>query len=178
MRTKSMIDRYAQNSWLDPRIEIRESNIHGKGSFARSLIRAGEIVVVWGGNVFTIDDVKSGKLKPGTIAAISEHLVLASPLDAPENPDQYLNHSCDPNLWMHDEVTLAARRDILPGEELTADYAMWEWDEDWVAPWKCSCSSVSCRGMITGGDWRLAELQERYHGHFSPFINERIAKLI
>ena len=31
--------------------------------------------------------------------------------------------------------------------------------------------------VVTGNDWRLLELQERYAGHFSPFINARIAKL-
>ena len=41
----------------------------------------------------------------------------------------YTNHSCDPNVWMQDEVTLAARRDIAIGEELTIDYAMIEGDE-------------------------------------------------
>lgn len=35
-----------------------------------------------------------------------------------------LNHACDSNLWMADEVTLIARRHIVSGEELTVDYAL------------------------------------------------------
>ncbi len=35
-----------------------------------------------------------------------------------------LNHSCDSNLWMADEATVVARRDIAAGEELTLDYAL------------------------------------------------------
>jgi hypothetical protein len=169
--------KYAWNSWIDPRLEIRASNIHGQGSFARTQIKAGEIVTIWGGELFMLAEVKAGKTKPGTIAAIAEHLVLASPPNAPDTPDQYLNHSCDPNVWMQDEVTLIARRAILPDEELTADYALWEADEDWVMLWQCRCGSPLCRRIITGRDWRLPALQERYGGHFSPFINTRITRL-
>jgi hypothetical protein len=38
--------------------------------------------------------------------------------------EHFLNHSCDPNVWMEDEVTLAARRDLGVGEELTAVCAL------------------------------------------------------
>jgi uncharacterized protein len=92
-------------------------------------------------------------------------------------PDHYLNHSCDPNVWMVDEVTLAARRDMAKGEELAADYALWEEDENHVMRWTCSCGSPFCRGRVTGRDWRLRDLRERYRWHFSPFINDRIACL-
>lgn len=33
-----------------------------------------------------------------------------------------LNHSCDPNTWLHG-LDLTARRGIAKGEELTIDYA-------------------------------------------------------
>jgi hypothetical protein len=78
---------------------------------------------------------------------------------------------------MTDEVTLVARRDIAQDEELTADYAMWEADENHVMRWACVCGSPRCRGRVTGQDWRLPELPQRYRGHFSPLINQRIARL-
>jgi uncharacterized protein len=60
----------------------------------------------------------------------------------------------------------------------------WRWRFDYalatVSPeWRmeCHCGAASCRGVVTGNDWQLAELQERYRGHFSPFINARIAAL-
>lgn len=89
----------------------------------------------------------------------------------------FMNHSCDPNCWMQDEHTLAARRDIAAGEELTADYVFWKADDSDVARFACRCGSPLCRGRVTGRDWRLPDLQQRYAGHFSPFINERIRKL-
>lgn len=168
---------YRSTSWIDPRIEVRESGSSGRGSFARAPIRAGEIVTIWGGQVFSTDDVAAGKTKKGTVAAIAENLVMASPAGAPDAEDQFLNHSCDPNVWLQDAVTLVARRDIAAGEELTADYVLWEYDEEHIARWSCNCGSPLCRGKITGRDWQRADLQARYHGHFSPFINERIARL-
>jgi uncharacterized protein len=39
----------------------------------------------------------------------------------------------------------------------------------------CHCASTLCRGVVTANDWQLPVLQERYAGHFSPFINARIA---
>src|ERR1041385_6678831 len=88
-----------------------------------------------------------------------------------------LNHSCDSNLWMADEVTLVARRDILPGEEITVDYALFTTSPEWTLGKLCQCGSPVCRHTITGNDWRRIDVQERYAGHFSPFINERIARL-
>jgi hypothetical protein len=78
---------------------------------------------------------------------------------------------------MEDEVTLVTRRPIEAGEELSADYAMWETDENWISQWRCQCGSVHCRGTITGKDWRRHELQTKYQGHFLPLINERIRRL-
>jgi hypothetical protein len=79
---------------------------------------------------------------------------------------------------MSDAVTLSAWRDIPTGEELTIDYCLFEDDEDHAPPWSCRCASALCRGRFTGRDWRRTDLQERYKGHFSPFINRRIRALI
>jgi len=50
--------KYNLQSWIDPRIEIRPSPVGGQGMFARELIKAGEIVIVWGGIVLTKEDIK------------------------------------------------------------------------------------------------------------------------
>jgi hypothetical protein len=161
-------------AWIDPRIAVRPSPIHGRGMFAAEPIRAGEVVIIWGGELFTAEDIRACKARMSSVAALDEDVYLADPVDDPDGPDYFLNHSCDPNVWMRDAVTLIARRDITPGEELTADYALWEADDDWTLPEECCCGSRLCRTIITGGDWRLAALQERYAGHFSPLLNRRI----
>lgn len=78
---------------------------------------------------------------------------------------------------MRDEVTVVARRAIAAGEELTIDYALQSGLLVDVLGETCRCSSPVCRGVITGNDWQLKELQERYQGHFSPFLNERIRSI-
>jgi len=88
--------------------------------------------------------------------------------------DYFINHSCDSNTWMKDAYTLVARRDIEVGEEITADYALWEADPDFISKWECHCGSPICRHKVTGKDWQLPEIQERYTGHFSPLINKKI----
>ena len=64
---------------------------------------------------------------------------------------------------------------ILPGEEVTIDYAMCDgtaYDE-----FDCACGAATCRGRVTGADWRNPALWERYAGHFSPYLERRIAAL-
>jgi uncharacterized protein len=95
------------------------------------------------------------------------------PPDDRTAPEAFLNHSCDPNVWMADEVTLVARRAIAPLEELTIDYALFELDRSWTARWLCQCGSALCRGSVTGRDYELAELQARYGRHFHPMVLRR-----
>jgi len=37
-----------RDSWFSPKIEIRPSPTHGKGTFALSAIKPGEVVEIWG----------------------------------------------------------------------------------------------------------------------------------
>jgi hypothetical protein len=172
-----MARRYRQTSWLDPRIELRVSALGGSGSFATAPIAAAERVIEWGGLVLGQAELLTARLRPDSVIPIAEGLFIATPADETDLRDFYLNHACDPTLWMLDEVSFAARRDIAAGEELTADYAYWQDEDGYVPAWSCGCGSPLCRGKVTGADWRLPELQARYRGHFSPFVNERIARL-
>lgn len=163
-------------SWLDPRVEIRSSSIEGRGLFARSAIAAGEIIEQWSGTPITDAELANIASREGRYnsAAIGEgvHLLLAL-----DDPIGFGNHSCDPNLWMGDATTVLARRNIAPDEELTIDYATHTVSAGWRMASDCHCGSPLCRHVIAGNDWQRAELQERYAGHFSPFINALIRNL-
>ena len=41
----------------------------------------------------------------------------------------------------------------------------------------CRCGSPLCRGRVTDSDWRIPELQERYDGWFSWYLQRRIVRL-
>jgi len=171
---------YPKTSWVDARIEVRDSSIAGKGGFAREFIREGEIVAVIGGTVFTEEEFKEFAKTASQYDAIqigeALHLVDLSP-DSRANNGSF-NHSCDSILWMQDENTLVARRDIQADEEVTVDYALFTALPGEIIETSCRCSSASCRQSITGEDWKLADVQKQYQGHFSPFINTRITNII
>lgn len=165
-------------SWIDPRLEARESPIHGRGVFTKNKITEGEIVIIWGGTLYSPEDIRAGKATEHSWAAIADGIYLGHPIEQGNSTDDFVNHSCDPNVWMLDEITLAARRDIAPEEEITADLVMWwEPDEEDVASWGCNCGLPNCRKIFTSRDWRITELQEKYKEHFVPYINERIEQL-
>src|ERR1051326_6068707 len=167
--------RYPSKTWIDPRIEIRTSPLEGRGMFATAPIQAGEKVVVFGGGYTDEEGAREAQREKKFVMQWDENIYSVEGSGVAEG--YFINHSCDPNTWMQDAFTLIARRDIQTGEELTADYALWEADEKYVSQWECHCHVPLCRKRVTGKDWRVKELQERYQGHFSPLLNKRIQQL-
>jgi uncharacterized protein len=161
---------YLERSLVNSDVDVRASTIDGKGLFARRAFLPGETVLVLGGT--PIDDRELAEIVPRSSLAIEEGLNL---MQADDDRARFGNHSCDPNCWMADEVTVVTRREVAKGEELTQDYALASVHPHWTM--KCRCGSDLCRGLVTGSDWKLPELQLSYRNHFSPFINRRIALL-
>jgi len=162
----------SERSWLSPKATTKKSPIHNLGLFANALIRKGEVVAILGGTSLTDKEVdrkiSHGERYDGVTLGRDVNLNIA-PKDW---PGIYGNHSCDPNLWMKDEVTIVSRRDVQPDEELTTDYAMYTISPKWSMD--CTCASSLCRRVVTGNDWKLPDLQARYRGHFSPVVEKLI----
>ena len=173
--TSIMLNEYPKESWIHPGVEIRPSALHGKGLFAKEPLNAGEIVVIWGGDYFTQAELEERDLTGKIVMQLDVDLFSIE--EPGDDPTYFMNHSCDPNVWMDDAITLVARRNVQCDEELTVDYALFEADEESQTSWTCSCASPLCRKRVTGRDWRLPECQSRYQGHFLPLINRRIADL-
>lgn len=114
---------------------------------------------------------------------IAEDLVIgAANADEIEDVDLF-NHSCEPNAGIRGQILLAAMRDIAAGEEITFDYATVlcrspheESAEDKSRPYgfECKCGTPTCRGRITVDDWRIPDLQRKYAGWFSWYLQEKI----
>lgn len=172
--------RWLPTSWYDPRVEILPSGIQGGGMRVLAAIRAGETVGIIGGTPMTDAEfaVFRATVQRYNAAQIGENLHLVDLIQTPDQVAGSLNHSCDSNLWMNDEVTMVARRDIAAGEELTIDYALMTSDPTWRLDRPCQCGSPVCRRSVTGDDWRLPEVRRRYAGHFAPFLNVRIHTLV
>jgi len=92
-----------------------------------------------------------------------------------DHPFWNMNHSCEPNAgfvnWGRIEggvVMIAAYQDIVPGEQITADYSTFTTCYDGTpvgGAWHmkpCMCGKHSCRGTITGFEALPRSLQDRY----------------
>ena len=86
----------------------------------------------------------------------------------------FSNHSCEPNIAVQGQIVFVATRDIAADEELTHD---WATTDDDTYEMRCNCGAASCRGTITGQDWRKPELQEKYCGRFSWYLQRKIDAL-
>ena len=84
---------------------------------------------------------------------------------------QYLNHSCDPNIYVdvnrHEFICL---RDIEANEEITFFYPSTEWAMEQV--FDCVCRSANCLGKIKGAMHLNKEVLPRYK--FTPHIMEKL----
>jgi uncharacterized protein len=159
----------AVTMWFDRRLAMRASPIHGIGTFATDLIRAGErLFWVTGGIVYTTEDWRTGRVQLAgeqyNEDQIGDDLFIATP----KAVAYYMNHSCDPNV-----LNGTAWRDIAAGEEITTDFAYCIAAPHYLLE-PCKCGSPLCRGRVTGNDWRLPELQRRYRGYFTPYIERLI----
>jgi SET domain-containing protein len=164
-------------SYRSPKTEVRESKIHGRGLFATADIAKGEVVAIKGGHI--IDRETLGReITPrlGSVEIQIDDDLFIAPVteDQREMSMLYSNHSCDPNVGIRGEITFVAMRDIRPGEELTHDWAMTD-NDDYSLP--CHCGAPNCRKILTGKDWRRPELQKRYAGYFSAYLEKKIAAL-
>jgi uncharacterized protein len=163
---------YLPETWYDPRLTLGPSPTHGTGMFATADFAEGEVIMIWGGQLYTRAQLEAGQVPDCSYSFIDEDILMAAPQ---EGMDYFVNHSCDPNVWMVEPVTVVARRPIAAGEEIVGDYAVWEGSADYVLT-PCTCGSPLCRGTVTGNDWQRPELQVRYAGHFLPYLNRRIAR--
>jgi uncharacterized protein len=164
---------YLPRTWVSPKLVGGRSRIHGNGVLAREPLRRGEKLMVFGGMVITAADIDTELYRARSVWLVGENRYLALLESDPEpSLDENLNHSCDPNAWLADEVTLVARRAIQPGEEITLDQGTWNFDEGeyiWDQD-HCSCGAAPCRKTLTHNDWKRPELRKRYGSHFHPFL--------
>lgn len=171
---------YLRNTWLHSSLVPRPSPIHGTGIFTTTDIKEGDVIMIWGGIVIPQNEYDDTwqKYRNGSVVQISEDYYLGAAIDDEQLLDEYLNHSCDPNTWLIDEVTVAARRNISAGEEITLDSATWNDDdeEEYSDDGFCTCGAIICRKRITGHDWKDKTLQEKYKGHFSPYLERKFNK--
>jgi hypothetical protein len=166
----------AGDVWAHRALEVGPSGIAGRGLFAGASIAAGTVVLRLGGRL-----VSSGELADLIAAAGDDPDAYVDTITVAEDRHLVLplltvahwcNHGCDPDLWHVGPYDVATRRPVRAGDELTLDYATISGADGFRMA--CACGSVRCRGVVTSDDWRLAELRERYRGHWTPALQARI----
>ena len=160
-------------SYLSPKAAVQASPIHGRGLFATGPFDAGEIVCVKGGYVFTRAALAelTPVLGPAEIQIADDLFIGPRELEERDGAMIFSNHSCEPNIAVQGQIVFVALRRILPGEELTHDWATTDDDEYTL---ECRCAAATCRRIITGKDWKRQELQRKYRGFFSWYLQRRI----
>jgi uncharacterized protein len=158
-------------NYLSPLAETREIAPKGFGSFAITPIPVGTIVATFGGTIVDRTSFESNPLeqRSRSIQIDEDQFLLGPEL---REPGDSINHSCNPNCHLRNATQLIAMREIALGEELTYDYATSDasdYDE-----FDCACGSDECRGRVTGNDWQIPEIQNRYNKFFSPYIQRKI----
>lgn len=82
--------------------------------------------------------------------------------------DSFMNHSCDPTSISEivgpNTYNTVALRDILPGDEITCDYNLFEYNCHGKVIDSCACGSPYCIGRIAGFKYlSTTEQQRRIH---------------
>lgn len=151
------------------------SEIAGRGLVAVEKISLGEVVAVKGGHIVNTEQLRSmpERLQNSDVQITDDLHLVATTEEEYEAVMLFINHSCEPNVGYGGNVVLVAMRDIDAGEELTTDYALFV---DYERPMERTCGRPTCRGRVDGRDWQRSDLQERYRGYFSWYLDRKMGK--
>ena len=134
-------------------LEVRKSQIHGRGVYAAQFIPEDTRIIEYTGQRTSWEEAPNDEDDPHTFNfGLENGLVINPEIDG--NEARWINHSCDPNceaIEEDDRIFIYAMRDIQPGDVLFYDYAL-ELDEPITEELKkefaCSCGSSDCRGTM------------------------------
>lgn len=150
--------RYPWKEEPNPYLEIRQSDIQGRGAFATRNIRKGTRIIEYLGQRISwrtadkrYDDEAMGRHHT-FLFTVDDRICIDGAVNG--NDARFLNHSCDGNceaITDRKRIFIEARRNIRAGEELLYDY-QYERTEDHTEEdekfYACRCGSPNCRGTI------------------------------
>ncbi|MBI4118168.1 MAG: SET domain-containing protein-lysine N-methyltransferase [Parcubacteria group bacterium] len=142
---KRINEKPRRNNYVSPNTEVRPSSIHGIGLFATSELQKGTVVAVWGGHAMTSKELESLPRRISSNYAIEVYpgFWLAEKSTTELDSGDFVNHSCTPNCTILDKLVMIAKKKILGGEELTADFS---YKGGGVI--KCGCGSRRCKRLF------------------------------
>lgn len=136
---------------MNNKLIIKESNVSGKGVFAKKPIKKGERICFMKGELISLREmlrrVDNNEEEGSDPLGVDDNKYI----DMEELP-RSINHSCSPNGFIRGKNELVALRNIKKGEEIFYDYSTTMNDEkiprseQWKM--KCKCKSNNCRGIV------------------------------
>jgi SET domain-containing protein len=119
---------------------VKESKIHGKGVFAARDFKKGESITKWDtSRTMTKEELQNASKEDKRYITVMNGKTVVM-----QEPERYVNHSCNPNTIIKN-FSDVARRDIKTGEEITGNYLE---EGSLEVPFVCNCGSDNCRGKI------------------------------
>lgn len=153
-------------------IYICTSKIEGQGVTAGELINKGDVIQHIKGEAkfLTIKSKGDSLSYPNWIGIAKDAWI------DPDHPNQYLNHSCNPNASVIGRITIdkqgaakgkyqiIALKRINEGQEITIDYSVIEGDDLWEMP--CNCGQHNCRKIVRSVNF----LPKKQFQKYFPFV--------
>lgn len=139
-------------------IEIKNSNIHNKGVFAKKDISKGTRIIEYVGEKITKKEAEKRAEKQMKksknhcvdggvyIFELNKKYDIDGKVDW--NPARLINHSCDPNCeteMIDEHIWIIAIKNIKKGDEITYNYG---YDLNDFEEHLCKCNSKNCAGYI------------------------------
>jgi hypothetical protein len=161
-------------SYIWPELYEKKTLGKGVGVFARKSLMKGRLLgIAAGGKIWTSREVHRRIKSWGDyFHQVDDSFHWGPKCKGDIDLLDRFNHSCAPNIAIIGNMCFYALRNIGPGEELVWDYATTESDPHYG--FICRCGTPLCRRRMLGNDWKLPELQERYAGHFAPYLQKKI----
>jgi cyanophycin synthetase len=141
-------------------VEVRDGRL-GRSVFAARDIAVGETVLkTWGPQV-------PQRSRHTMQVDVDTHVL-------PDGVTVLVSHSCEPSCGVLvrptvREIEVRALRPIRAGEEITFDYATFEYEVENVAA-PCLCGAAKCRGKVPGFRHLPADVKARYGEYIAEYL--------
>jgi uncharacterized protein len=139
---------------MDPGIDVKFGQF-GLGIVARRRFGTGQHILQFSGNLIhesklvALGDDAHYALQVGTCEFLDLDL-----------PGRLVNHSCEPNAALKDDLQLVAIRNIAIEEEIAYDYSTTLLNDDWSMV--CLCANPLCRKIVSSFETLPSDLRDEY----------------
>lgn len=141
------------NTGLAPGIRVRKSGIDGKGCFAATMFCQDQQIAEYVGERIRAAEAEARRRAQGLKCICDIDSEWSIDGSRGGNGTHYINHSCEPNSYLvikEGRIFLHALQEIVPGEEITADYLYELRLEQRV----CRCGTATCLDRLNLGSMR------------------------